>query len=135
MILTGFPEQPRIQKQAACYLEMQGCGISHSVKNSFSSSIDGLPLEAADKDKIFDLEVGEIYSVPVKLENGAYLFQMLDVTGIDKQTYAEKKEVYRQYILQQKEFVQELKFMAEVEKEGQLKYFAEQDKHRTVAPK
>lgn len=75
------------------------------------------------KNELFALKLKQIYPKPIVLANGVYVFALTALAEFDQKDYDTKKTLYEYYILQQKRFIEEMKFLANLEKEAQIKIY------------
>lgn len=86
--------------------------------------IEGLGLSEKLSKLIFSLKIGSIYPYPVLLLKGACIIQLEEKTTFEEKDFIQKKEMYRQYLLQQKTVIEKMKFVSRLAKETRLQYNA-----------
>lgn len=86
--------------------------------------IEGIGLNREMSEAIFNAKKGEIIPQSFLLSQGAYIIQIDDIIPIDEEQFKQDKESYRLRIFNQKRFLEELKFIGELEKEFNLIIYA-----------
>ncbi|HDN85598.1 MAG TPA: hypothetical protein ENG49_00055 [Candidatus Omnitrophica bacterium] len=86
--------------------------------------IEGVGLSKDLAEAIFKGKKGEIIPKTFLLSKGCYIIQIKQITEIDKKKFEEEKQKYREKIIAQKEFIQRLKFLSQLEDEFDLKIYS-----------
>jgi uncharacterized protein YcfL len=84
--------------------------------------IEGLGLSEKVSKIVFSLKKGNIYRHALPLLKGTYIIQLKDITAFDEKDFGQKKEIYRNYLIQQKTTIEKMKFVAGLVKEARLEY-------------
>ncbi|MDP2922117.1 MAG: SurA N-terminal domain-containing protein [Candidatus Omnitrophota bacterium] len=82
--------------------------------------IEGLGLSEKVSKIIFSLKKDNIYPYPILLLKGAYIIQLKEITSFDEKDFTQKQENYRQYLIQQKTFIEKTRFVSRLAKEAKL---------------
>jgi hypothetical protein len=91
--------------------------------NGFENPIPGLTPDNRMKLELFLMDKGKTLKQPVSDENGVYILQVKDVSPIDQKDLKEKSPVLKESLTKQKQFIDELKFETQLEKEANLQVF------------
>ena len=85
--------------------------------------IEGLGLSEKVSKIVFSLKKDEVYTYPILAMKGAYIIELKEITPLDEPDFSQKRETYRQALLQQKTYLENMKFLAAIAKEAKFKTF------------
>ncbi|MCD6228321.1 MAG: SurA N-terminal domain-containing protein [Candidatus Omnitrophica bacterium] len=86
--------------------------------------IEGVGLSKDLAEAVFRGKKGEIIPETFLLPKGCYIVQIKEIIEIDKKKFEEEKQKYKEKIITQKEFIQRLKFLSQLEEEFDLKIYS-----------
>ena len=100
-------------------------GLEYTQTNffGFNDYIEGMGLDERVSKIIYSMNLDEVFQVPILLGKGAYIIQLLETTPFKEKDFKEKENHYRMRLLQEKQFIERLKFLYDIEKEADVKIY------------
>lgn len=89
----------------------------------FDSPIPGIAPDNKIKIEVFLMAKGKILNQPISDETGVYILQIKDISALDEKDFKEKSISLKETLTKQKQFIDELKFETQLEKEANLQVF------------
>lgn len=86
--------------------------------------VEGVGLNNDLNQAVFESRKGEIILKNFLLPKGNYIIQVKDLIPIDEEKFKQDKQEYKRKILFQREFMERIKFLAELQKEANLKIYS-----------